>query len=272
MAKENPNTGGRKTFKRSDRVRYLTLDGRISDDIYLIDPGTDEEDAGEYVRSDRKGHILLQQENGPKRTIKIQFRRVLPLGVDGKALVIESGDKYRAICPTCGCVKEITSGEAKLCCSCGEFSLHWLGAKPMTDSGTKATEPATTTTETAETKPKAEKKPKAPKPAPPEPVKVDFAALIARDDCELWTKRNVKFDHPGVDVKAHALLFTGDEPRKLCFNTYDDKLGKKSPPLPVTEFVEDKEVPNAKRPKPWFAVKDLAKTRAKLTRDGYEQA
>jgi len=268
---EEKNTGGRKTFERLARVRYLTLDGKISDDIYLIDPGADEEDAGDYVRSDRKGHIVLQQENGPKRTIKVQFRRVLPLGVDGKALVIESGDKYRAICPTCGRVKEITSGEAKLCCSCGEFSLHWLGAKPMTDSGTKTSPTPAQVETTEETKPKAEKKAKPPKPPVQEPEKVDFAALAALDNCELWTKKNVKFDHPGVDVKAHALLFVGDEPRKLCFNTYDEKLGKKSPPLPTTEFIEDKEVPNAKRPKPWFAIKDPDKTRAKLTKDGYEQ-
>lgn len=266
MAKEN--TGGRKKFKRSTRVRYLMMDGKISDDVYLIDPGTDDEEEGEYVRSDRKGHITLQQESG-SRTLKVHFRRVLPLEIDGKAPVIESGDKYRAICPKCGRVKEINPGEDKLHCStnCGEFTLHWLGAKPMTDAATKETKQPTT--EKAK-KTKTEKK-KTTK-APIQPVAVDFAALKALDNCELWTKKNVKFDHVDVDVQAHALLFIeGDAPRKLCFNTYDGVLGKKSPPLPIEEFTADTEVKNAKRPKPWFAVKDLGKARSKLGKDGYEQ-
>ena len=134
--------------------------------------------------------------------------------------------------------------------------------------------------ETKETKPAAEKKdgskPKADKkttkPAAREPVRVDFAALTSLENCELWTKSSVKFDHVDIDVKAHALLYVeGEEPRKLCFNTYDGVLGKKSPPLPITEFTANTEVPNAKKAKPWFPIKDLAKARAKLAKDGYEQ-
>lgn len=271
MAKEN--TGGRKKFRRGTRVRYLTMDGRISDDIYLIDPGTGEEDEGEYVRSDRKGHITLRQEGGT-RELKVHFRRVLPLEIDGKAPVIESSDKYRAICPKCGRVKDISPGEDKLQCStnCGEFPLHWLGAKPMADAATKDTKSAEAADKASKpaAKPKSDKKTS--KPAAREPVRVDFDALKGLDNCELWTKKNVKFDHVDVDVQAHALLYVeGDQPRKLCFNTYDGVLGKKSPPLPIDEFVADTEVKNAKRAKPWFPIKDLVKARTKLGKDGYEQ-
>lgn len=268
------NTGGRKRFKRNTRVRYLTIDGKISDDIYLIDPGSPEdEDPGEYVRSDRKGHIALRQSSG-SRDLKVHFRRVLSLEIDGKAPVIESSDKYRAICPNCGCVKDINPGEDKLICSttCGEFPLHWLGAKPMADAvkETTETEKPVADKKSGDSKPKAEKK--ASKPATREPVRVDFDALKGLANCQLWTKKNVKFDHVDVDVQAHALLFVeGEQPRKLCFNTYDGVLGKKSPPLPIDHFIEDTEVPNAKKPKPWFPIKDLGKAVAKLGKDGYEQ-
>lgn len=127
-----------------------------------------------------------------------------------------------------------------------------------------------TKTDPKPTKPKKEKKVRV-KAEVREPVKVDFATLMALPDCELWTKKNVKFDHVDVDVQAHALLLTGDSPRKLCFNTYDGVLGKKSPNLPIEQFVADTEVANAKRAKPWFVVKDLGKARTKLGKDGYEQ-
>lgn len=280
MTKEN--IGGRKKFKRNDRVRYLTIDGMISDDIYLIDPGNcEDEDPGEYVRSDRKGHIILRLSSGIKE-VKVHFRRVLPLEVDGKAPVVESSDKYRAICPTCGRVKEIVPGEDKLICSstCGEFKLHWLGAKPMAEAvkETTGTEVAKTLTiAKSDNKPKAEKR--VSKPAR-EPVHVNFDELKVLGSCQLWTKKNVKFDHVDVDVQAHALLFVGasgggncegDQPRKLCFNTYDGVLGKKSPPLPIEHFIADTEVPNSKKAKPWFPIKDLTKAVTKLGKDGYEQ-
>jgi hypothetical protein len=134
----------------------------------------------------------------------------------------------------------------------------------MTEVVTKS-KPATTKASKPK-KPKKEAKPIR------EPVKVDLAALAGLQDCELWTKKGVKFDHPEVDVNAHVLVFSaGEASRKLCFNSYDGNLGKKSPPLPIDEFLADKEVSGAKRPKPWFQVKDLEKTKTKLGKDGYEQ-
>ena len=112
----------------------------------------------------------------------------------------------------------------------------------------------------------APKEPKAPK-AVKEPVKIDLAALSKLKGCELWTKKNVKFDHERIDVQAHVLLFTGDNQRKLCFNTYNGALGKKTPPLPIEQFLSN-DSKDAKTP--WFAVPDLEKERKKLLAD-YEQ-
>lgn len=269
------NVGGRQKFKRNDKVRYLMINGKISDDIYLIDPKTNEdhdENRDEYVRSDRKGHIILRKQNenpGYAKDLKIHFRRILPIEIDGKAPVIGLNDKYRAVCPTCGCVKEILPGEDKLICSatCGEFTLFWLGAMPMNDVKETTAE---------KKKPTAEKKqvvkPEKPVRVVQEPIRVDFGAIKSLRGCQLWTKKTVKFDHVEIDVQAHALLFVdGDAPRKLCFNTYDGTLGKKSPPIPIEHFVADTNVPDSKKAKPWFPIKDLAKAIIRLGKDGYEQ-
>ena len=103
--------------------------------------------------------------------------------------------------------------------------------------------------------------------------KVDLASLAHKPNLELWTKKSVKFDHVEVDVQAHALIFTGDNPRKLCFNTYDGALGKKSTSLPVDSFIHDREVTTTDKAahKPWFAIKDLDKARAQLKKNGYEK-
>jgi hypothetical protein len=143
-------------------------------------------------------------------------------------------------------------------------------ADAVNETTTEEKPAAATEPKSGSGKPKTDKK--TTKPAAREPVKVDFDALKALPNCELWTKKNVKFDHVDVDVQAHALLYVeGDAPRKLCFNTYDGVLGKKSPPLPTAEFTADTEVKNAKKPKPWFPIKDLGKARTKLGKDGYEQ-
>ena len=268
------NIGGRQKFKRGDKVRYLMINGRISDDIYLIDPETTEDhekNQDEYVRSDRKGHIILKKQNENykyAKDTKVHFRRIMPIELDGKAPVIGLNDKYRAICPTCGCVKEILPGEDELICSeiCGKFTLFWLGAMPMNNVKETTVE---------KKKPTAEKKqvvkPEKPARVAQEPVRVDFEAIRKLRGCQLWTKKTVKFDHVEIDVQAHALLFVeGDAPRKLCFNTYDGSLGKKSPPIPIAHFIADTDVPDSKKAKLWFPIKDLAKATIRLGKEGYE--
>lgn len=268
------NSGGREKFPTGQEVFILQLDGQVTSQRYVIEPepveGEEESPSSDFVRADRKGHVPLREKNGT-RTLKIHFRRIIPLDADGKASVIESSDKYRAICPKCGNVFDVTPDVEKINCPTdGEFELSWLGAKPMTTDATKETKSATTKTDGDKAKadkPKPEKK-KAAK----EPVLVDFDALQKLDGCELWTKKNVKFDHPEVDVRAHVLLLTtGDAPRKYCFNTYSGALGKKATTLHTTEFLADTPVTGAKKERPWFAVKDLDKERDRLTKNGYEQ-
>ncbi len=278
------NSGGRVRFQIGAEVRYVQMDGTVSNDIYLID----------QERSDRKGHLSLKERlegEGDKRTprvVRVHHRRILPVDMEGKAVVIESQDKHWCLCPTDGTAIEVSPGDTETTCpKCSTlFSLHWIGVRPMADA-TKTKEPKTETAAAATKAPKAEKAEKAaPKPKPEkvkepkepkavkEPIVVDLTAIAKHKGVELWTKKNVKFDHERIDVQAHVLLFTGDNPRKLCFNTYNGALGKKAPELPVTEFLANEPVKGAaaKKDTPWFPVPDLDKARAKLSKDGYEQA
>lgn len=271
------NTGGRVQFVKDTEVRILELDGTVSKTVYLVD----------QERSDRKGFVALKERDGT-RLVRVHHRRVLPLSVEGKAVVIESGDQYWALCPEHGQITAVEAGEETATCpQCSKiFPLHWLGVRPMAEAtATPAEETATAEkpakapkapkAEKAPKPPKAEKPPKEPKPAPvaKEPAVVDLAALAKLPNCELWTKKNVKFDHERIDVQAHVLLFVGDGARKLCFNTYNGTLGKKpGAELPAEAFCTGTPVAGAKKETPWFAVPDLDKARAKLTKEGYEKA
>jgi hypothetical protein len=217
------NTGGRVRFEKDMPVRILELDGTISAIVYTVD----------QERSDRKGLIQVREQNST-RMVRVHHRRVFPLSIEGKAVVVESGDKFWALCPDCGRVTAIEPGDVAINCpACSKtHSVHWLGVKPMADATTtdkaekvkppKAPKPDKAAAPKAEKAPKPEKEPKVVK----EPVKIDVAALAKLKDCELWTKGNVKFDHERIDVQAHVLLFVGSNPRKLCFNTYNSDLDK----------------------------------------------
>jgi len=276
------NSGGRKKFPNGQKVQLLNLLGTIDTHIYMVVPEElpDGEESSEpitEVRADRKGHVPVKRVNG-QMSQKVHFRRILPLDSDGKASVIESNDKYRAICPKCGNVFDVVPSDNTITCDThGEFTLKWLGVKPMSDEKeaaagtTTAPEAPVAATETATTETAAPTTEKKSRPAKKEPVVVDFAVLKALDGVELWTKKNVKFDHPDVDVQAHVLLLTGDSPRKYCFNTYNNALGKKAKKLYVEEFLANEEVAGSKRSRPWFDVKNIEKERTDLGKKGYEQ-
>ncbi len=230
------NTGGRKHFEAGE-ARILQLDGRISENVYIIRPDS---------RSDGSGYIeILKKDTG--KTIKIHHRRILPLKSYGLAVAMGTGGKYRAVCPKCG-ILLTPSSDKVVCPDDGDFNLIWIGEKPMTTEKTVKT-----------------KTPRTPK-AVQEPIKVDLDELAGLPDCELWSK-SVKFDHPGVDVLAHVLLHVPGE-RKLCFNSYNSTLGKKSKPLPTDELLSGESETPAKN---IFKVKDLAAERAKLVNNNYEQ-
>jgi hypothetical protein len=267
------NTGGRNRFIRSSMVRYITIQGNVSSEEYIIDP----DNSSDVIVADRKGLVLIKSHDR-KKEFKVQSRRILPVDVSGKVPVIESGNKYRAVCNNCCNVLEIiVPTDAATCGRCtNSFPLFWTGDKPMTNivesAESTASRPEGKTVhnvpKSKSNRPKAEKKMSKTTDTP----KINLQTIIGDDRLELWTKR-VKFDHVEVDVQAHALLFVGTDPRKLCFNTYDGALGKKADVLPVREFIEDVEVNTEKKSsrKPWFQIKDLEKARTQLKKSGYER-
>ena len=242
------NTGGRVSFEDSSEVRILKADGTISQEIYLVDTG----------KSDRKGQVTVR-EKGTHKILKVQFRRVLPINVYGKSAVIESGGKYKAICPQCVHIENVTPSDDNIVCpSHGDFQLFWIGIKPMADMNEK--------------KPAAKrlvvKKELVAKKAKPvrKAIIVNLDNIAKTKHCELWTKI-VPFDHDKFDVQSHALIYTYTVPRKMCFNTYNGTLGKKSEPLPIEEFTQDTPVAGKKL---WYPVASLEKERNKLMKEGYE--
>lgn len=239
--------GGRMTFERDQVVRILTLDGRISNEEYTVG----------HEKADRRGHITLQEVN-TSRQVKVNQRRVLANCATGEVLVIQTGDKFRAVCPKCRSVVEVVPSDNSMGCQeHGTFPLHWKpGERPMADTTTEKKKPTKAVTKAAEKKPSPEKKQKAAKAALP----VDLHALKSHKGVELWSKK-VSFDHALIDVQAHILIFVS-EPRKLCFNTYDSTLGRKAEPLPIDAFM-------AGEGKGWFPVADLEKAREKFIKDGY---
>lgn len=284
------NSGGRKSFKRGSEVRILTVDGKVSKTIFRVDPlDEDHPDYSEYVKSDRKGLVLLQGNNA---SIQVLFRRILPVSIEGQAPVIDSSGKHFTICPKCGDVFEVFDSQEVNCNTCNEiFQLYWLGTKPMSQSNpetpvveasktVEAADSAITTEAVAkpEAEPTAEKAAKAVKPKTSaadnqrEVRPLCLKSLAEQPGCTLWTKNGVKFDHANVDVKSHALIIDGDSPRKYCFNTYDGSLGKKAKDLMVTEFVADKfdasEGSNSKPP--WHYIKgSFEKHLEELAKKGY---
>jgi hypothetical protein len=267
------NCGGRKTFKRGSEVRILTVDGKISKNVFRVDPlKEDDPEYTEYVKSDRKGLVKLQGNN---ESIQVLFRRILPTSIDGQAPVIDSGGKHFTICPECGDVLEVNDPQQANCNICSQnFQLYWLGVKPMSQTNpetpvVEATAPESTP-EAASPETTQETKPttiKVKRPAQNERKALCLDTLAKLDNCELWTKNGVKFDHANVDVKSHALIFTGENPRKYCFNTYDGSLGKKAKDLMVKEFVADEAVGEKK---PWHPIKDLTKHKEDLEKKGYK--
>lgn len=264
------NNGGRVNFELGSEVRILELDGTIPSERYTV----------LQERSDRKGQALLKSASG--REIKVHHRRVLPVSIDGKGFVLESGGKYASMCPKCGQVQSVeASADSASCSKCGPFQLHWLGVTPPMSEATavtdqpvkapKATKASAAAPKAAATKTDkaAAKAPKAPK-AVKEVAAVDLASLAKTPSCELWTKGGVKFDHERIDLKAHVLICVENPARKLCFNTYNGALGKKANSLPIEAFLANKPVSGAKKTTPWFPVEDLEKQRAKLTKEGYE--
>lgn len=235
----NSNTGGRVSFTLDDEVKILELDGRVSDDIYII----------KQNRSDRKGHLLLIHKHTNVMR-KVHHRRVLPNGYDDSmATVVEVSNRFYALCPKCGKKEEILpTRDDLLCPDCGRFGLYWISSKPDI--------------EVYKAKKLSVRKPK----EMAKQTKIDLDAISNLPDCELWSKI-VAFDHEKIDVRAHVLILTTVPHRKYCFNTYDGYLGKKANKLYIDDFLEGRIHSEGVF---WFSVSDIDKARKKLTKTGYE--
>ncbi len=197
----DPNSGGRVRFTLGDEVRYIEMSGTISS-VHIID----------QERSDRKGFISLKEKIGT-RIVRIHHRRLLPLNMDGKAVVIESQDQLWALCPDDGQVMEVFSGDTSITClKCSKtFSLHWIGVKAMAETKEK--------TAKAETAPKAAKAEKAvkaapkvrePKPprepkAPKEAVKVNLDYWIIAADAEFSSAVRATFTGSTIPIATMSV-------------------------------------------------------------------
>jgi len=247
------NLGGRLEFDSNLIYKVINPNGTISDDSYTIVSDS------RFTKSDRLGHVLVNNIRTNKHQ-KVNQRRVLPSDVGGKIVAIESTNGFKAICSNCKNVIAITRPDSVVCPNCGNsYELYWIGNKPASIDAKKPVI-------------KAEKIKEAPvKNDTQNRIAVDFESLKVLPNCELYTKSNIKFDHPNTDVKAHILLFVGDCPRKLCFNTYNGLLGKKQVSLYVDEFIADTVIDGFKRAKIWYSVKDLDVERKKIVKDGFEK-
>jgi len=270
-------------IEEGTETRILDFDGKISKEVYIVEE-----------QDNRKGQYKLLLKGSNKSVGWVTQRRVLPIAIDGKAVVIESGDKYKVVCPTCATIGTINDVNNFACQECDNvFDLHWLSAKPMTEAINKVqnmNENENTidqeNQEVQEPQENAAQESADPQEmqeavenlqqelageqeageqeAAPSIVDVDHLASLG----ELYTRKQLRFNHPDMDVKAHVLLIVDDNPRKLCFNTYNGTLGKRGNSLPIDAFQND-EMPEGKRL--WFHVKNVDKQRQKLSKDGYER-
>lgn len=246
------NTGGRIDLEEGSEIRIINERGKVSDDLYIV----------RASRSDRKGHVLIEKDG---MTMKVHYKRVVPKESHGKAVCVESIGRYFVMCPECQTTTEIEPDTDHYTCGIhGVKSILWTGVKPMASKQTKTIKPKALTQKVS--KPKEQKKMKQ--------ITVNLEELAKLPNCELYSLKNVKFDHARVEVNAHTLLFVGDNPRKLCFNTYNGNLGKKSAELPIADFLADNQDINRNDygSKRWYPVKDIVKTREQLEKAGYERS
>lgn len=222
------NHGGRVNYDIGQEVIITNHDHTLSKETYKV----------AEKRSDRHGYIGLTHPVGGS-VVRVHNRRVLPTHAAGKIIVIEAQDKFYAVCGKCG-RRESYSDEvqAYTCPGCGnQDEYFWLGDRPVAPIA----------------KP-VEKKPKK------VTAKMDIRSLVELPNCELWS-RKMAFDHHEIDARTNVLICLDGQPRKLVFNTYDGKLGKKATGLPLDDFLSGIGTG-------WYKVNPSTYTR-ELTNGGY---
>lgn len=255
------NTGGRINYVEGTVIRIIDGLGKPSKEVYRIVSS----------RSDRKGQALVECDGVQS---KVHYKRIIPLDSDDKAICMESAGKNIATCPVCYHFLELNPNDQQFSCPThGQKSILWIGVKPVISKQPKPEKIKQPVGREVLIKQsdgsylasnKVIKRKGDQKGMKKAPLNLDDLAKLA--NCELYTLKNVEFDHARVEVNSHTLLFTGDNPRKLCFNTYNGNLGKKSADLPIADFIADKS-----ENKRWYSVKDVSKAREQLEKNGYER-
>jgi hypothetical protein len=240
------------------RVRILTIEGKISHRNYIL----------EAEKPDRKGLVtVIDPQTGSQ--IKVNHKRILRGCNEDEALVLTFGERHRAVCARCAFLAEVVPGNEWLECPVhGLVKLCWKEGKLPMSGNVNAVAKAEELKKEVPAKAKVKSAPEI------KPTRIDksaasaidFNGLVKTNELELWTKKNIQFDHAKMDVRAHVLLFVGDSPRKMCFNSYDGVAGKNKT-LPIEAFISGKTTSDKKL---WYDVKDLEATRKKLTATGYE--
>lgn len=201
------------------RVRYLTLDHKPSLDEYVV-----------MSKPSIRGMVPMRNVRTGE-TITIQKRRILPLNTAGKAIAASHANKTTIACPIPQCILELQILDTQTA-SCGEhgtFAIYPYNVDSLPPQSTNQ---------------------QVSKPARKEKimsnVQVDLEEI--KKYGELWVRRS-EFNHAAFDVRSYVLVADGP-PRKLCFNTYNGSLGKRSKnfieELRLAEFQNNDTIENSK--------------------------
>ena len=214
------------------------------------------EEIYQYVEGpDNKNRITVAC--GPT-VVKVHMDRLVSIDEPGRAVPFTSDGQPIAICPGCKTRLPVESrGDASIItCECprGVTQLvtttvaqrHFTGTKTIADKEKPVTDATIPTVDLEHIK--------------------SFGA-------ELWCRDKINFDHATVEVAAYVLLAENPD-RKLCFQTYDGRLGKKDDAIKrlALEQFRDNELHPEKQKSVGHAVKHgLDKEREVLTKAGYSK-
>lgn len=105
------NTGGRIKLDLGKEVRYLNMEGCVSDLVYTIDSQW----------TDFKARVPLRNNDS---IIEVHHKRVLDKELHGKAIVLLGEQEIIATCPKCKQICNVKSGQVSLnCCNVEVFFM-----------------------------------------------------------------------------------------------------------------------------------------------------
>lgn len=194
--------------------------------------------------------------------IKVHKDRLVSVDEPGRSVPFTSDGIPIAICPGCRTRLPVESrGDASIItctCSRGVTQLVTTTVAQRLFTGIKQTDKE--------------------KPVTDATIPMLDLEFIKAFGVELWKRDKINFDHATVDVEAYVLLAENPD-RKLCFQTYNGRLGKKDDAvkrLCLDQFRDNELIPDAKnadkQKSVGHALKDgLDKEREKLQKAGYSK-